>query len=369
MKISVINPFLLRLNRGIERFAASLASALVDSGVHVNLITWQWPDRKERKERMALDSRVNLHAVPYSRYYISTLAVPLYIYWLMRESSDWVMIFFAGYGEGQALRFIRPLKLQKVCIVFHYPVEQVPHRYDEFERFGLIEEADRLIAVSAFVARGVKRRFGRECIVIENGVDTKRFMPSEENRTIIRRKLGISGDAVVIASLSALEERKGVQWMIRALPELLNEHPDLQYLVFGVGPFSKSLEQLIVDMCLEQNVHMMGDVDTVEEYLSACDIGCLLSYGEAFPIAILEMASMEMPVVTSMHPPFDEIIADDWGIRVDETDSTSVASAIHSLVVNPDLRKVMGQRARELVVQRYTWTHVASNYLAALSQK
>lgn len=365
MKIAIIHPFQFRLARGIERFTWSLSTALSDRGVQVDLLTWRWPDEVCWG---GVPPHVRVRRVPGFRYFMARVCIPFYLKWLLWGHYDWVILFFAGYGEAATLRILSRLRPQRYCIVFHFPREQVPHRYREFERSGLARRADRLIAVSSYVARGVEEQFGRECHVIGNGVDPDIFKPSPSARAQMRQKLGIAESAPVLITLAALEERKGIQHVIEAIPFLLTDFPDLRYWVLGEGAYRLTLEAQIRRLGLEQSVSLFGNVEDVVPYLAAADIGCLLSYGEAFPVTLVEYMAMELPVLVSQHPPFPELVQPSFGVMVDEQDSLQVGGTIHELLSNLERRQAMGRAGRESVLQQYTWEYVAEQYLQTLGE-
>jgi len=364
MKIAIIHPFQFRLARGIERFTWSLSAALSDRQVEVDLLTWRWPDEVSWGD---VPPHVRVRRVPDLRYFMARVCVPFYLKWLLQGHYDWVILFFAGYGEAETLRILTRLRPQRYCVVFHFPREQVPHRYREFERSDLARRADRLIAVSSYVARGVEEQFGRECRVIGNGVDPDIFRPSPSARAQMRQKLGIAESAPVLITLAALEERKGIQHVVQAIPSLLPDFPDLRYWVLGEGAYRSALEAQIRQLGLENVVSLWGNIEDVVPYLAAADIGCLLAYGEAFGIAVFEYMAMELPVLVSGHPPFPELVRPEYGILIDERDAQAVAKSIRALLTNPDRRLEMGKAGRQQVLNHHTWDQVAAAYLDLLT--
>jgi glycosyltransferase involved in cell wall biosynthesis len=353
----------MRYKRGIERYTWSLAGALAAQNVSVDLFTWQWSNGVNWGEPPA---GVRVHQMPDTRYYHEKIAPLFYLLWLTQSHYDWVIVFFPGYGESTAIRFLR--RSTKVCIVFHFPPEVVPHLYTAFDRGGLAKRADQLVAVSWDVGKGVEAAFDKPCALIPNGVDTTAFQPSPENRKIMRQKLQLDPDAPMLITLAALEERKGVQWVIRALPPLLTDFPKLQYWVLGEGAYRAALEAEVKELGLADHVHLIGNVDDVPLYLSAADVGCLLSYGEAFPLTLLEYMAMALPVVTSDHPPFDRLVKPEWGIPVYEKDTVGVTREIYRLLNNLDQREKMGAAGRQNVLENYTWEKVAGDYLQVLGK-
>jgi phosphatidylinositol alpha-1,6-mannosyltransferase len=236
----------------------------------------------------------------------------------------------------------------------------------EFKRWGMGQSADRVIAPSSFVARGAEAAFQRPCEIIGNGVDPVQFQVTAGERQQARRRFGVEESDPVIVSLAALEERKGLQWVIRALPRLLAEFPSLRYWIVGEGSYRESLEAQIRNLGLERHVWLAGAVANVVPLLAAADVGCLLSKGEAFGITLLEYMAMELPVVTSCHPAFDELVTSSWGEMVTETETGRVARTLAALLRDPLRRRALGRAGRQHVLANYTWDQVADRYLRVL---
>jgi phosphatidylinositol alpha-1,6-mannosyltransferase len=288
-------------------------------------------------------------------------AAPFYWWWLRQTHYDWVIVAFAGYGEATALRHS---SRQAICVILHYPYQQVPHRYAEFKATGLAARATLLVGVSQFTARGAEAFFGKPCHVIPNGVDAEVFKPSEAMRAEMRQRLGISPTAPVIITTAALEERKGIQHVIRAVAALKPTMPDLRYWVLGNGPYRPDLERLIDNLQVGDQVHLIGSVNDVVPYLAMADVGCLLSYGEAFGIALVEYMTMQLPCIASQHPPFDEMIRPEYGLMLDEKQSDALIEALRDLLTDPAKRLRMGQAGRQQAIARYNWRDIAAQYLA-----
>ena len=361
MKIALIHPFLYRYARGIERFTFNLANALAQSGVDVHLVTWRWPQPVEID---VLDPRMRVHFMPTSRYYAAKVVIPFYVGHLLRQRYDFVWIYFAGYGEAEALKLVRR---QRFGIVFHYPYAQVPHRYEEFRHSGLAQRAARIVSVSQYVADGVQEALGRDSVVIHHGVDTERFRPDPEVRARVRQALGLASTTPFLVTAAALEERKGVQWVLRALPEVLQTHPDTMYLVLGDGPYRSALEKLAQTLHIDGHVRFLGVQADVVPFLQAADISVILARGEASSLTALESMACGVPVIAADRPPFDELIWPDWGILVQERNKDEVVHAIQHLLGHSDRRIAMGHAGREQIRTKCTWTHVGSRYMQLLA--
>jgi len=362
MRIAFIHPFLFRYARGIERFTLNLGNQLAARGLDVELLTWRW-GKKYRLKQTHPD--ITVKELPTSRYYAAKAIIPFYVFELLRGQYDLVWIYFAGYGEAAALNL---LKRQRFGIVLHYPVEQVLHRYQEFQRAGLIERAAHVVAVSEYVARGAETTFQRRPTVIHHGVDAQRFCPNPQVRRALRAKLGIDENEIVIVTAAALEERKGIQWVLRALPNVLpSQH--VTYLVLGEGAYKSELEHIARDQNLNGAVRFLGAHSDIVPYYQAADLAIILAHGEASSLFALEAFACELPVITSGAPPFDELLEADVGVQVNETDASEVAHAILQLGADSALRTTMGQRARARVLADFTWEKTADAYIKLMQAR
>lgn len=364
MRVAFIHPFLFRYARGIERFTINLANALARRGVEVHLLTWRWPHPLKID---SLEPRVKIHLLPTSRYYAAKAIVPFYIWELLRGQYDFVWVFFAGYGEAAAITAASRLRPISYGVILHYPLTQVPHRYEELKRFGFAKKAHTIVATSGFVAEGVRRALNRESVIITSGVAVNRFRPDHALRQQQRSSLGLGADDQVLLTVAALEERKGIQYVLQVLPAVLAQHPKVKYIVAGEGLYRSALEAQIRNNSLGGVVRLVGAEEDIFPYYNIADVFLLLAHGEASPLAPLEALAMELPVIVSTQPPFDEIVRPEFGIMVRETDTKAVVDSVNALLDNPGRRRSMGYAGRVHVQERYGWPAIAEQYLSLLN--
>lgn len=356
LRVAFIQPFLFRYARGIERYTFNLANEFARRGLETDLVTWTWPEALHIEE---LDKRISIWRFPTSRYFAAPAMVPFYVRHLLRHRYDFVWIAFAGYGEAEALMLAGK---QAFGIVFHYPLAQVPHRYREFKRYGLAGRAAKFVSVSKHVAGGVREFFGRESAVVHHGVNAERFKPDEEKRKAKRKELRL-GEAPSLITVAALEERKGIQWVIRALPQIMQCFPNVIYCVAGEGDYRPTLEKLAWDLGVNSQVLFLGEQEDVTPFYQAADLTLILSRGEASSLTALESLACGVPVIAARRPPFDELIKEEYGLLVDEEDASAVASAVGKLLADSGQRAVMGQHGRCVVKDNFSWELAADEYL------
>jgi teichuronic acid biosynthesis glycosyltransferase TuaC len=169
----------------------------------------------------------------------------------------------------------------------------------------VFRDADFVITVSDSLRQlacslGLARERGQ---VVGNGVDADRFSPVPRGEA--RRRLGLPDTARVLVTVGGLVERKGFHRVIACLPALLEQHPDLHYLVVGgpcpEGDMTQALKDQAVALGLGERVHFLGPVapDDLKWPLSAADIFVLSTRNEGWANVILEAMACGLPVVAS----------------------------------------------------------------------
>jgi glycosyltransferase involved in cell wall biosynthesis len=358
LRIALMSPFIFRLARGIERFTVNLANRLVELGQEVTIITRA---ASGRSAAPAIDPRVRVRAAPSMRYFESWWSVPFYVSFLRRAPYDVVNVFFAGYGEAEALRFAgRPFRINFIA---GYPLEQVPHQFEEFYRRGLANRLDRVVVKSQFMAEPTARFFRSPVEVIPNGIDTEYFDPAVVTSNTALDDLHIRPEESVLLTVAAFERRKGMIAVIDVLPELLRRGRRLSYVIVGDGRDRKLVARRIQELGLSACVHLVGAQAEVRPFYKQADIFLLPSHGEGMPNALLEAMAMALPVIVSRHPPYGDMVQSGFGIQVDEREPSSLIAAIEGLLADPSRRQEMGQAARAHVHGGYAWPAVAQRYL------
>jgi glycosyltransferase involved in cell wall biosynthesis len=119
---------------------------------------------------------------------------------------------------------------------------------------------------------------------------------------------------------------------------------------------------MLADLQLESCVHLLGIKLDVHPYLCAADIMMVLARGEASSISLLEALACELTAITSDCPPFDELIREAWGLRVDETSLHQVVSTVVGLIKDPESRVGMGKAGRVRIMEKHTWPQIAKEY-------
>jgi phosphatidyl-myo-inositol dimannoside synthase len=168
------------------------------------------------------------------------------------------------------------------------------------------------------------------------------------------------------------EERyKGVDTLITALPRLLPRWPELQLVAVGDGDDREWLEDLAEENGVRRHVHFLSGLSYAE--LAACyghcEIFALPSRGEGFGLVYLEAMACGKPVIGGAHGGAPEIIDDGrTGYLVQHGDAIQLATAIETLLVNPEVGLEMGRRGKQRVENEFRFSLFAKSFRKLLRE-
>lgn len=211
----------------------------------------------------------------------------------------------------------------------------------------------------------------KESVVVVNpGADTSIYKPGV--RSAEKRKALGWEDRFVLLTVSRLEERKGHDMLIRALPAIKEVIPDILYAIVGSGPRESFLKQLSTELNVEDNVCFMtnvtdeGMIDCYQQadifVLPNRDIGRNI---EGFGIVMIEAQACGLPVIGGNSGGTPETIKDGiTGIIVDCNTPRKLEESIIYLFRDKQKAKTLSISAREHSIE-YDW-NVKSQEIGAI---
>jgi len=235
-----------------------------------------------------------------------------------------------------------------------------------------LKQAARVVANSRYTATlleraGVERQ---RVEVIHPGCDVTRFSPDAVHEEVRRRLLGARWRDRVILSVGNLVERKGHDTVIAALSRIASRIPDVCYVVAGEGPYRATLESLARQTGVQDRVIFTGRIAErdLPLYYQTCDVFVMPARVrpaehdvEGFGMVFLEAGACGKPAIGGRSGGIEDAVADrETGLLVDPADGEQLAAAIEAVLLNPDLARSLGDRARERVVARHSWQHVGA---------
>ncbi len=205
--------------------------------------------------------------------------------------------------------------------------------------------------------------------VIHNGIDvdwwrSQLLRLADEDYSWIKKNIFYANkNTLIITSIAELHERKGLKYLIQALPEVIKKFPNIKLVIIGEGPDRKNLENLVKNLSLQKHVVLLGKQKEIPKLLKSSDIFCLPSRREAFGLVNTEAMMAKLPVIASSVGGIPEIVKDgETGILVDPEDSPGLAKALIELVSNEKKREEMGEKGYKRVLSDFNSKAMAKKY-------
>lgn len=234
---------------------------------------------------------------------------------------------------------------------------------------GTYARADVFVALSQALADDLlaQERVTGRVLQIPNGVDTELFRPAREGeRERAREAFGLPRDATVIVTCCKLYPRKNVVSLARAAGRM-RERPVCVVMAGPPGSDRAYLDELdaaIAALPEGVEVRLLGSLDPerLAELQRAADISALTSRAEGLPNALLEGMASGLACVATDIPGAADVLADGGGVLVPLDDDDRLAAELDRLAADADLRRRLGEEARKLIEDRYTFKVVAARY-------
>lgn len=212
------------------------------------------------------------------------------------------------------------------------------------------------------ISKSLNEKAQRSMVKIAPGIDVDHFIPNDA--TGLRNSLGLS-DKKVIVSVGRLVHRKGQDYLIEAMPEILKSVPQAHLLLVGEGPYREHLEKLAKQHNLESSLTFIGRIQykDLPMYICAGDIFAMPSRSrlmglevEGLGIVYLEASSCGLPVIAgSSGGAPDAVVQNKTGLVVNGTDTQQIASAAIELLTNVESSKKMGAVGRQWIIDKWRW--------------
>jgi len=207
--------------------------------------------------------------------------------------------------------------------------------------------SDRVVAVSDVVMEQARAEGTPQdkLLTIPNSVSTTE-LPSG-------RPIQFQGEPV-IGTVARLHNDKGNDTLIQALPRVLDHLPNARLVLVGEGPERSHLESLARSLGVSGRVELLGSRTDIPDLLASFDMFALPSRREGLPNALLEAMVGRLPVITTGVGGVPEVIEDGVnGLLVQPESHDELATKIVELWADCDLRRRLGDAARQTAISRY----------------
>ena len=269
---------------------------------------------------------------------------------------DIVHCHFGPNGNlGVVLREIGAFKA-KIITSFHgYDVNVINNRafYTQLFRQG-----DLFTANTDFTKRRIVELGGtpEKIVKLPVGLSLSKF-PFKE-------RVLQPGAAVIILTVARLVEKKGLEYSIRAVAQVIKRHPDwnLKYKIAGDGPLKHKLESLISELDVKDKIELVGSChqEEIKDLYQEAHIFVLASVTaqsgdrEGQALVLQEAQAAGLPVIATLHNGIPEgVLNGKSGFLVPERDVDALAERLEYLIEHPEIWPEMGRAGRKFVEEHY----------------
>jgi glycosyltransferase involved in cell wall biosynthesis len=255
--------------------------------------------------------------------------------------------------------------LARVPVVIHTPHGHIFYGY--YGRFlsTLLCFAERLLArltdrIVTLTDRGAHEHVQyniaspQKFVTIHGGIDLAQVRSVQVDPAVKRKELGLPPEGPIIGTVGRLVPIKGHTWLLRAVPRVLSEFPQVRVVLIGDGPMQDELKELAAELGISPHVVFLGTRPDIPECLAALDLFVLPSLNEGMGRVLLEAMAVGCPVVATRVGGIPDIVADGTtGLLVPPRDDRALAEAILILLQDPSRRAAYGEAARRHVDGRF----------------
>jgi len=286
---------------------------------------------------------------------------------LAHEQYDMIHVHTPFVAHYLGLKLAKALNIP--CIeTYHTFFEDYLHHYLPWVPQLMARGMARLIskqqcnAVSAIVAPSqpmldVLRGYGIKvpAEVIPTGLQDHSF--AESDGIAFRKKYDIPLDRPMLLYVGRVAFEKNIDFLLGMTKVLSDERPDVLMVITGEGPAEASLHKLAKTLNIEKNVKFIGYLNRETE-LNACyqsaDVFVFASKSETQGLVLLEAMAQGTPVVAIAELGTASILIEGEGALIAQENTLEFAEKVHQLLIYPEQRAELGERARAYALAKWT---------------
>lgn len=239
----------------------------------------------------------------------------------------------------------------------------------------VLKNADKITVVSSAIKNEIliKIQSGLEIAVISMGVDSEHFRPDKRDESI---KIQYKIDGTFLLFVGRLTEKKGVRYLIKAMPAVIKKFPKTKLLIVGTGTLEEQLKSITRRLNLQNNVIFTGQIPNskLSAYYATADIfigpSIIAKSGdtEGLGLTFVEAAMSGLVSIATNVGGISDVIEDNiTGFLTEQKNSSQLSEKIIYLLENPDEHRTISEATREKVTEQFDWKIIATSYSKLLS--
>jgi glycosyltransferase involved in cell wall biosynthesis len=377
MRVLHITPSVGPSRGGTSEAILGMVSALNNQGISADIATTD--DNGEERLRVPHGKRIEFQEAPtyfFPGFSPSHALVRDYAFstvftrWLWKNINNYDLIHIHSLFSYPATLSMWLARSRGIPYVNHphgmlcdWSLQQSSQKkksYLKLFEYANLNRSKALILTSNQEAKELNRSaFKCCCVIVPIGLTIPARITNSRLR--LRQKLGLPATEPIILFLSRIHYKKGLDYLIRALGKVNNHRFSLVIAGSGEPEYERTIKALVQELGLASQTHFVGFVkgDDKDLLLQGSDIFVLTSYSENFGVAVLEALAAGLPAIVTPGVALAEVVKHHQLGVVPELEEGAIATAILQALTQPETMQEMGDRARQFVLNHYTWDRVA----------
>jgi glycosyltransferase involved in cell wall biosynthesis len=285
---------------------------------------------------------------------------------------------YGGTAGSHILALLRELRMPVVTTLHTILKEPDPKQRSVMETISQI--SDRLVVMSQRGSEFLQEIYHvpqEKIDLIPHGIHDVPFV----DPNFYKDKFGVEGKSVLL-TFGLLSPNKGIEFVIRALPEILEHDPNLVYIVLGAThpqilrhegeTYRLYLQQLAHEKGVEKNVIFYDrfvSPEELEEFIGAADIYLTpyLSQAQTSSGTLAYSLGAGKAIVSTPYWYAEELLSEERGKLVPFHDAKAIARSVIELLDNETMRHAIRKRAY-LYGREMIWPKVAQSYMETFTR-
>ncbi|MDD3861825.1 MAG: glycosyltransferase family 4 protein [Candidatus Gracilibacteria bacterium] len=248
-----------------------------------------------------------------------------------------------------------------LIITEHDPFELSP--FKDFFKKKALKFVTKIVAISNNNKTLLSKLYPdhkQKITVIHNGLDLTwwqsqllRF-PDEDLHKIKKDLFHCKENTLVITTVAELNDRKGIKYLINAIPVIIKKYPNTKFVIIGDGPHRKNYENLIKKLKIENHIILLGRQKEIPKLLKSSNIFLLPSIREGFGMVNLEAMITPLPIIATLAGGIPEVVKDGkTGILVETENTNELIKALNKLIPSSSLREKYAIAGHDRVLKKF----------------
>lgn len=365
MKILIITPSYFPIRGGTEQVVHDLSEEFVKKGVGVTILTLNRSNSPQKRE--IVDGipvyRIPFIGIPFFSYFFSNIITFFTVAILIKKNRFNIVAQYHVYPLGLgALLAAKITKTKFVTSLAGWDTyDPTIKLFPLFVKImsWVMNNSDHLTSPSSHLAEVAQTLQGckKDISVIPHGTRL-RFSQKIFEGPIYKKYKTLNKK--IILSVQRLHVRKGLKYLLLAIPVIVKSEPNVHFVICGTGPEEEKLGLLCSELMIEEYVTFEGFVkdEDLPQFHAVADLFALPTLYEGFGLVYIDALTYGTPIVTCNSGGPCDIINKNNGILVPTRDCNLFSEA----VIN-GLRKKWDSEVIKQDALKYRWNIIADQYI------